>query len=109
MAEAPDLGWVVAGATSLITLYKLLAERRKISADGGEAVTRAALALVEPLERRIAAQDRQLAEQQARIAAQHEEIAGLRCQMRVVLAGVGRLVEQLRTAGLEPVWTPDQP
>lgn len=97
----------MAAITTAWTLYVKLAERRKISADGGEAVTRAALALVEPLERRITAQDRQLAEQRAQMEAQQAEIAGLRCQMRVVMAGVGRLMEQLRTAGLEPVWTPE--
>lgn len=107
--EAGGLGWLAAAVTAGMTLWKMLAERKKISAEGGDVITHAALALVEPLERRITAQEEQISQQAEQIATQREEIAMLRCQMQVVMAGVNLLVEQIQGAGLDPIWTPPGP
>lgn len=107
MAEGPDWGWAVAGVTSLITLYKMLAERDKLGADAGEAISRAALQLVQPLEKRVVALEAERTALEQRVSEQARQIAELRCRVSGFANGVARLQQQIVEAGMTPVWTGD--
>lgn len=72
------------------------AGRRKNDADAANAITDAATALVEPLTRRVDELEKEL-----------KILRPLPERVRRLLAGINRLVEQIRCLGHEPVWTPE--
>jgi len=118
--------WVFLGVTigaglgALPGLLALRLQRRKVAQEealqkitAADALTGAALSLVEPLGRRIGelelimqTQNKRIAELQARLDAQARQIAELQTANRTLCEGVSRLSHQVRALGYEPVWEP---
>lgn len=90
---ADVLGWLSAAVATAMLLYKSWAERKKLTADASSVITNTALSLLRPLEERVNAQE--------------QEIDTLRCEVRMLAAGVNLLIGQIRALGAEPVWTPE--
>jgi len=95
----------LAGVSSLIgallALSKAQSERRKIEAEreqieagASEKITQTALSLIEPLNLRIAAVER--------------ENVALRLALQRYTLGVRILIQQLREHEIDPAWTPEQ-
>lgn len=105
-------GIVVAilGALSTVAggIIVYLASRKKNQADAADAVTDAALALINPLKDR-------LAELEAKVKRQENEIASLRRQVDryadriiVLMRGIENLIKQIGELGEKPCWEPDE-
>jgi hypothetical protein len=71
-----------------------IATRRKTAAEASEVITDSAMKLLEPLNKRIAALEKQTEHQE-------KEIQALR-------RGVTKLIQQLRENHIDPVWIPEQ-
>lgn len=69
------------------------AMKRKNDADAASALSEAAKNLIEPLNRRI--------------DDMNVEMRGLKKKLSLFLAGINRLIDQIKRLGQEPVWTPD--
>lgn len=83
------------GATAgiLTGLIAARAGRRKNDAEAAQKITEAATQLVIPLSNRIEALEKELEQ--------------IRPMIKKLLAGIERLIKQIRCLGHEPVWTPE--
>jgi hypothetical protein len=113
----PVLASLAAAVGSVVALIiawrKAPAETRKVEADAGNTITDAAVALVEPLKQRISDLEEVQVRNKARITALEVEVDALKCQIRdadaekaELLHGTMRLIHQLESMGLAPVWKP---
>lgn len=100
----------ILGALSTVAggIIVYLASRKKNQADAADAVTDAALALINPLKDR-------LAELEAKVKKQENEIANLRRQLDryadriiVLMRGIENLIKQIGELGAKPCWEPDE-
>jgi septal ring factor EnvC (AmiA/AmiB activator) len=100
----------ILGALSTVAggIIVYLASRKKNQADAADAVTDAALALINPLKDR-------LAELEAKVKKQENEIANLRRQLDryadriiVLMRGIENLIKQIGELGGKPCWEPDE-
>jgi hypothetical protein len=88
-------GLIGLGAGVLSAIVTSLAMRRRNAADASKAITEAAVALVGPLEDRIATMEKEL-----------KKLRPLEHRVEELRAGVQRLIDQIRCLGHEPVWVP---
>lgn len=100
----------ILGALSTVAggIIVYLASRKKNQADAADAVTDAALALINPLKDR-------LEELEAKVKKQENEIANLRRQLDryadriiVLMRGIENLIKQIGELGEKPCWEPDK-
>jgi hypothetical protein len=92
--ESSILIALIAGIVAILTtVLTNRTMRRKNNADAAEALSIAVTNLITPLNNRI-------------IDLERDE-ARIRLHLSKVLAGVKRLIEQIRQQGCTPVWTPE--
>lgn len=94
---------IAASAGVLSGVIAAKAGRKKNDADAASSITEAAMSLVEPLTKRVEVLEtgRVEAEKELKILRPLPEL------VKRLMAGIDKLIEQIRCLGHEPIWTPE--
>jgi predicted RNase H-like nuclease (RuvC/YqgF family) len=98
-----EIFYGLGGLAGLAALIVALAERRKKSADYAEQINRSSLSLIEPLQKRLDAADKKIAELEAEVAELRAENIRLRAENGGLKSWADRLVHQVQSLGGTPV------